>query len=244
LDFLTAAALVFAATFLPLLVGSTIGTLMEGFASKASLATVGVGVLVWLFIDLMSDADLLGVGRGFVGGWAPFALLVGFLTVVIFLVLADWGLGGGGVFPYSVVILAAAAMAFHSAGEGIELGGAFATAGTGALTGPSAVAFLAHKALEGFVISGFLVACAPRPGWKRVALPSLVVGGAATAASALGYFSLAASTLFFAMGAGGAVYMVFRLLPVALGSRDRLRFVAAFCVGFILIYLAALLHAG
>jgi hypothetical protein len=244
LDFLTAAALVFAATFLPLLVGSAIGFLLEGLVSKASLTTIGVGILAWLFIDLMSDADLLGVGRGFDGGWGQLALVVGFLAVVFFLVIADRGMAGAGAFPYSVVLLASVAMAFHSAGEGIELGGAFATAGMRALTGPAAVAFLAHKALEGFVLSGFLVACVPRPGWKSLALPSLVVGGVALASSALGYFSLAASTVFFALGAGGAVYMVFRLLPVSLASKDRLRFVAAFCVGFVLIYLAALLHAG
>jgi hypothetical protein len=244
LDFLTAAALVFAVTFLPLLVGSVIGTLLGGLVSKSSVAAAGAGILAWLFIDLMNDADLLGVGRGFAGGWTPFALVAGFLAIVAFLVLADTGLGAAGAFSYSVVLLATVAMALHSAGEAIELGEAFATTGTGGLVGPSAAAFVAHKALEGFVISGFLVAWAPRPDWKRVAVPSLIVGGVALASSALGYFSLVASTLFFALGAGGAVYMIIRLLPVAMGSNGRLRFVVAFCVGFSLIYLAALLHAG
>lgn len=244
MDFLTSAALVFAVTFLPLLVGSAIGTLLEGLVSKSSLAAAGAGILVWLFIDLVNDADLLGVGRGFAGGWTPLALLVGFLAILAFLVLADKGLGAVGAFPYSAVLLAAVAMALHSAGEAVELGAAFGTTSTEVLVGSSAVAFVAHKALEGFVISGFLVAWAPRPGWKRVTVPSLVVGAVALASSALGYFSLFSSTLFFAMGAGGAVYMMIRLLPVALGSRTRLRLVVAFCVGFTLIYLAALLHAG
>jgi hypothetical protein len=244
LDFLTAAALAFAATFLPLLAGSAIGTLLEGLVSKSSMAAIGVGILTWLFIDLMNDSSLLGVGRGFAGGWMPFGLLAGFLATAALLVLADRGLGAGGALPYSTVLLAAVAMALHSAGEAIELGGAFATAGAGALTGPSVAAFLAHKALEGFVISGFLVAWAPRPGWRRVTIPSLIVGSVALASTALGYFSLVASTVFFASGAGGVVYMVLRLLPVASGSKGRLRFVVAFCTGFFVIYLAALMHAG
>jgi hypothetical protein len=244
LDFLTAAALVFAVTFLPLLVGSAIGILLEGLVSKSSLAAAGLGILVWLFIDLMTDANLLGVGRGFAGGWTSLALFAGFLATVAFLVLADKGMGRDGVFPYSAVLLAGLAMALHSAGEAIEIGGAFATAGTGALVGPSAAAFIAHKALEGVVIASFLVAWASRPDWRHVTIPSLLVGGVALAASALGYFSTVPSTIFFALGAGGAVYMMVRLIPVAIDSKGRLRFVVALCVGFSLIYLAALLHAG
>jgi hypothetical protein len=242
-DILTSVLLAFAATFTPLLIGSFIGIILPERIPKAAMAAAGVGILVWLFIDLMLDADVLDVDKGFVGGLTQVALVLAFLVALGLLIFADKGFLSPGPLPFSVALLAAVALGLHSAGEAMDLGSGFASIGLNEMLGSAAVAFLLHKALEGFMLSSFLIAGVSQPRLRNAGLLSLIVGLMAAVATPLGFYSVLSSTYVLAAGSGGNIYLLLRLTPQALKLDGRGKFVLAFFLGFLLIYLAALLHS-
>ena len=243
MDVLTAMALVLAATFVPLIVGSSVGVLLGGFVDKRIMAALGVGILAWLFIDLMSDAIQLDVAQGFGGGWTQVALVLGFIATFVVLVILDKGFSSPGGLPLVVALLAAVSLGLHSGGEAMDIGSGLASTGLGSMLGSETIAFITHKAIEGLMLSAFLVAGTSKPSLKNAALVSGVVGVMATVVTPLGYFAVLPSTYLLAMASGANVYMLLRLAPQAMGE-DRTKLAVAFCVGFLLIYFAALLHSG
>ncbi|HVP23832.1 MAG TPA: hypothetical protein VMS77_07970 [Conexivisphaerales archaeon] len=244
MDVLTAMALVFASTFVPLIVGSFIGVLLGGSIGKGIVAAIGVGILTWLFVDLMSDAVDLDVAQGFGGGLTQAALVLCFIVAFVALVYLDKGFLNPGGLSFMVAILAAISLGLHSGGEAMDIGDGLAMTGVGSLLGAETIAFVTHKAIEGFMLSAFLVAGTSKPSLKDAVLLSGIVGVMAAVATPFGYFAIIPSTYLLAAASGGDIYMLLRLTPQAMGAGDRTKLAVAFCVGFLMIYFAALLHTG
>jgi hypothetical protein len=242
-DLAASLGLVFAATFAPLAVGSFLGVLFSDRIPKEVIAALGAGVLTWLFFDLTSDAAALGVSSGLEGATTAVPLVVAFVVGFGALVYADKSFMSRGPLPFYVAILASIALGLHSAGEGMDIGNGFATIGLQALLGTAAVAFIIHKVIEGLMLSAFLICGTSRPTLRNAGTMSLVASAMAVAATPLGYFALLSSAWLFALGTGADIYMLLRLLPQTLGSGGRGRLFLWFSVGFVIIYLAALLHA-
>jgi hypothetical protein len=237
--------MVFGAVFVPIAIGGTIGVIIgETTGRKPVMIASAIGILVWLFLDLMSDSSFLDVNRGLEGGWGQVAIFITFVAGLGILVLVDHDFLDSKPAPTYVALLAAVAMGFHSAGEAMELGGALATVGLDVILGLPALSFILHKILEGFVLSAFLVVGVQTPSFKRSMLQSAIVGAFALLAEPLGYLSLFESSYFFAMGAGGTIYMIWRLVFHTSGSDGRTLVLSGFVIGFIFVYLAALLHAA
>jgi hypothetical protein len=177
------------------------------------------------------------------GVWTQVALVGGFVLALFILVEADRGFLSREALPFSVALLATVSLGLHSAGEAIEMGNGFATIGLNEMLGTPAVAFLLHKAVEGFMLSSFIIMGASPPSLKNATLMSFIIGVMATIAAPLGYYSILASTYVLAVASGANVYMMLRLAPQAFSADTRTKVVLAFCIGFLMIYFAALLHS-
>ncbi len=191
----------------------------------------------------MLDADILDEARGFGGGFAQLALVLAFVLAFSLLVLGDGGLLCSTALPYSAALLAALALGLHSAGEAVDIGSGLASVGINELLGSQAAAFLIHKAVEGFMLSSFLVMGVSRPTLRDSAILGAIVGLMAMVATPLGFFSLVPSTYILAAGAGADVYLLLKLAPQALTANSRVKLALFFMVGFLAIYAAALLHS-
>jgi len=149
------------ATFVPIYVGLY---LFSGLRiSPRYLASFGLGILFWYFLDVMNDSVLLDVNSGFSGGLEQLALVSLFLLGLLILVLLDTsGTHGADLESYerallTVPLLFALGIGFHAVAEGLAFGALASATPSGsvieALGGYSpGVSYVLHKLLEGVVI--------------------------------------------------------------------------------------------
>ena len=248
------------ATIAPAFVGLVLVILVGGLLSQRLVAAFALGIFFWFFIDTIQGSSNLLVNQGFTGGFAQVAAVLLF-ALGLLLFAADRGLFmtvGSGI-TLLVPLLAAFALGIHGLGEGSAFGSTAAQTSSssllGAFGGTSAgIAYALHKALEPMMAGALYVAYSkdsPKSlgGTARdiialtlvFALPSIL--GAAT-----GYYLAYDATYLFALGAGTSVYVAFRLarqvfLESTTERKESLKVSLAVLVGFILIYVAALLHS-
>lgn len=258
------------ATFVPLLVGLLLPrTLLRPMGSQFTIWVVGAaaGIMLWFFFDVMGAAAQLGVNQGFGGDFTQVILATMFAVGVTFLFGLDKRLSTKlsavipshqiGPLETGITLTSAAVVAlgigFHAIGEGVYIADAVSYSSTtgiifviGGLW--PGVAYVLHKAMEGFVIGVFGV-LASALSLRRVGIFVLLSGLPMIVGFFIGYLSLVTtsllvldSTYFFALGGAVTVYVEMRLLPIL--SRGGLyASVPAFLLGFYAMYLAALFHS-
>jgi zinc transporter ZupT len=251
-------------TAIPALAGLGLITAVGRWTSPRYVAAFALGIFFWFFVDTIQGSADLDLNAGFAGGVDQAAVVILFVAGILLFFWADRDIfsesertpNRGLVIP----LLAALAIGIHGFGEGTAFGSTAAlTSSTSlfdAFGGVAAgAAYALHKMFEPMMAGALYVAYSRgHPGGAKTrtrdilsmallfVVPSLV--GATT-----GYFISYDATYFFALGTGTSIYVAFRLAKQALeatdahGRRMSLKMSLALILGFILIYLAALLHS-
>jgi zinc transporter ZupT len=250
------------ATALPVLAGLVLITLVGGALSPRFSAAFGIGIFFWFFVDTIQGSSNLLVNEGFAWGTNQIVVVLLFMIGVLAFFSAD-----GRLFSrdpstrrFIVPLLAALALGIHGFGEGSAFGStASQTSSTSILDafgGTSAgVAYSLHKMLEPMMVGALYSAYAR--GFQRSIGKSAVDLLTLTLAFAFpsllgaisGYFVRFDVTFMFALGTGTSIYAMARLAnqvffeSIPAGRGESMKVAVAILAGFILIYLAALLHS-
>ena len=213
-------------------------------ATKAFLASMATGILIFLFWDVMSEAvgpieEALKSGRDGRFAWLSFLLTAGFFVGLMTLVYYDlWMkrrrrrafLGPGaastaefehehhfvGMSPARwLAIFIATGIGLHNFSEGLAIGQS-AAADQISLAVVLIIGFGLHNATEGLGICAPLAGDTERPSWSFLALLGVIGGGPTFLGTLVGQFwvSEAVSIVFFALAAGSILYVVMELLNV------------------------------
>jgi ZIP family zinc transporter len=213
-------------------------------ATKAFLAAVATGVLIFLFWDVLSQAvepieDALTSGRDGTFLWRAALLLGGFTVGLMSLVYYDlWMkrrrrkafLGPGaastaefeqehhftGLSPARwLAVFIAVGIGLHNFSEGLAIGQA-AASNEISLALVLIIGFGLHNATEGLGICAPLTGDRERPTWGFLALLGLIGGGPTFIGTVIGqaWVNESVMILFFALAAGSILYVVMELLNV------------------------------
>jgi zinc transporter, ZIP family len=212
--------------------------------TKAFLASVATGVLVFLLWDVLSEAvspieDALTAGNDGTFLWRAFLLLAGFTIGLMSLVYYDlWMkrrrrkafLGPGaastaefehehhftGMSPARwLATFIAVGIGLHNFSEGLAIGQASASNEL-SLALVLIIGFGLHNATEGLGICAPLTGDRERPSWGFLALLGLIGGGPTFIGTVIGqaWVNESVMILFFALAAGSILYVVMELLNV------------------------------
>jgi ZIP family zinc transporter len=176
-------------------------------------------------------------------------VLIGVVTAPLLLAaLGHWrGTARGSRPGFYVALLIAIGIGLHNLGEGLAIGTSYAT-GEIALGTSLLVGFLLHNTTEGLGIISPLTN--ERPGIWRLLLLGAIAGVPTVLGSWIGGFSYSPiwTTLFFALGAGAIVqviYELFRLFARRGGAALLAPLnVAGLMVGVMIMYVTGLLVVG
>jgi hypothetical protein len=249
-------------TFISAFVGTSIIIFSSKWISPRLLAAFAIGVYLWYFTDTLAGANFLDVNNGLTLSFGLASLV--FLFAIGLLVFL--GLGGNffsrnpagtGVL---VALLAALALGIHGMAEGVDFGfTASQTPRTSLLDAfgglaPS-VSWVIHKMLEPTVAASCYVALTGPKGRNAsgrledaLAL-SVVFVTPAIVGSIAGYFNPIDTTYIYALGLGASVFALVRVGRALYAPEDgsqallSMKVGAAALVGFILIFISALLHS-
>jgi zinc transporter, ZIP family len=212
-------------------------------ATKAFLAAVATGVLLFLLWDVLSEAvapieDALTAGHDGTFLWRALLLLGGFTVGLMSLVYYDlWMkrrrrkafLGPGaastaefeehhftGMSPARwLATFIAVGIGLHNFSEGLAIGQASASNEL-SLALVLIIGFGLHNATEGLGICAPLTGDRERPSWGFLALLGLIGGGPTFIGTVVGqaWVNESVMILFFALAAGSILYVVMELLNV------------------------------
>jgi zinc transporter, ZIP family len=212
-------------------------------ATKAFLAAVATGVLLFLLWDVLSQAvepieGALTAGHDSTFLWRSFLLLGGFTVGLMSLVYYDlWMkrrrrkafLGPGaastaefeehhftGMSPARwLATFIAVGIGLHNFSEGLAIGQASASNEL-SLALVLIIGFGLHNATEGLGICAPLTGDRERPSWGFLALLGLIGGGPTFIGTVIGqaWVNESVMILFFALAAGSILYVVMELLNV------------------------------
>jgi zinc transporter, ZIP family len=213
-------------------------------ATKAFLASIATGILLFLFWDVMTGAvvpveEALEEGHGGRFAWLAFLLGAGFFVGLMTLVYYDvWMkrrrrrafLGPGaastaefehdhhftGMSPARwLAIFIATGIGLHNFSEGLAIGQAAASDEVN-LAIVLIIGFGLHNATEGLGICAPLAGDKEQPSWGFLGLLGLIGGGPTFLGTLLGqvWVSESVSIIFFSLAAGSILYVVMELLNV------------------------------
>ncbi len=249
------------ATLLPALAGLSLMILIGGLTSVRYCAAFAFGIFLWFFVDTLQGSSDLLANSGFSGGVNQVAIVILFAAGALLFFWADGRFSSPTDMPAALVVplLVALALGIHGLGEGSAFGSTAAQTSSSSLLGAfggvtAGIAYALHKLLEPMMVgavylTGFANGQRGRGrSIEDVILLALVFTLPSLAGAAAGYFVSYDATYLFALGAGTSIYGAFRLsravfAGVPQGGREPLKIALATLFGFILIYLAALLHA-
>ena len=214
-------------------------------ATKAFLAAIATGVLIFLFWDVMSGAvgpveTALEQGRGGRFAWLAFLLTAGFFAGLMSLVYYDgWmkrrrrraflGPGAASTAEFEVdqhftgmsparwlAIFIATGIGLHNFSEGLAIGQSAASDQV-SLAIVLIIGFGLHNATEGLGICAPLAGEKERPTWGFLGLLGLIGGGPTFVGTLVGqaWVNESVSIVFFALAAGSILYVVMELLNVS-----------------------------
>jgi ZIP family zinc transporter len=206
----------------------------EGF-----LTGISMGILVYLFFDLMHEAVELTAATNPLS-WVAFlgSLLIGFVGLVAFeqRQQRDNRSGAPRLFlPYMIAL----GMGLHNLGEGLAIGASYAN-GAWVLSWVLVSGFALHNSTEGFAIIGAAGRSAPR--FRDVVLMGFLAGAPTclgTMISALAVSSYL-SIIFYALAAGSLLYVIFSLVTTFYTATRRMQTATGVFTGVSLMYLTAM----
>ena len=245
-DPLTAPAVVFAAAVIPSYIGLLIALAIakrSGNGFNRYAASIASGISFALFFDLVANASGLGLNIASRASITQVVLIASFLVSLLALFALDTRTSNDGSIPSFLAYVIALGIGFHSTAEGIVVGYDVRTTGFSqdAATIMQGLSFALHKAAEGFVIGSFFT--------KQSKLSIGIFAGAIAAlpgvlGALLGSFGVPgiASSYFFAMGAGAAIYIITKLIPVAVSEKNKIVIAIGIALGYLFIYGAGLIH--
>jgi ZIP family zinc transporter len=213
-------------------------------ATKAFMASVATGILIFLLWDVLSGAvgpveEALEDGHGGRFAWLAFLLAGGFFVGLMSLVYYDvWMkrrrrrafLGPGaastaefehdhyftGMSPARwLAVFIATGIGLHNFSEGLAIGQS-AAADEVKLAVVLIIGFGLHNATEGLGICAPLTGDKERPTWGFLGLLGLIGGGPTFIGTVIGqaWVSESVSILFLSLAAGSILYVVMELLNV------------------------------
>jgi ZIP family zinc transporter len=213
-------------------------------STKAFLAAIATGILVFLLWDILSAAvepveTALEDGRGGRFAWLSFLLTAGFVTGLMSLVYYDlWmkrrrrraflGPGAASTAEYErddwftgmsparwLAIFIATGIGLHNFSEGLAIGQSSAADELN-LAIVLIIGFGLHNATEGLGICAPLTGDSERPSWSFLAVLGLIGGAPTFLGTLLGqaWVNEPVSILFLALAAGSILYVVIELLNV------------------------------
>ncbi len=205
------------------------------------LASVAVGILIFLIADVFSDASSLiynGTYYGY-GSNSIYDLVFGSSLAGGFFVLyllESGSLDKSG--PYKLSFMIAIGIGFQNLTEGLVFGALGVSIGLASVTLVVLVGFILQNLTEGFPIMAPFIG---KTGFKKVpVLLFLVIGGIpAVLGSGIGYFynGTVLGLLFDGLAIGAMFYVILPILKMLLSNRDtglgRLAYAGAFA-GFII----------
>jgi zinc transporter, ZIP family len=183
----------------------------------AFLNTIAVGILLFLFVEVMEHAFEPveeAVVDGGPAGLLILILIVGFGAGLMSLVYYARRFLRNGHTAQRLALLIATGIGLHNFSEGLAIGSS-AQAGAMALALTLIVGFGLHNATEGFGIAAPLAA-EKKANWGLLTLCGLVAGGPTFLGTIVGYSyaSEVLSLLFLALAGGAILYVVGELLVV------------------------------
>jgi hypothetical protein len=252
-----------ASTCISALLGLLFALLVVKYLKLGYFLAFSLGVLSWVFVDVIGDSGNLDVNASFSGGWeqviivALFALgLAGFIALDRSTFSPDDGQDSGFLIP----LLIAVAIGIHGLGEGSAFADVAATTPITSLVtafgGEAAgAAYVLHKFLESMAIGAcWLMYLEGRPSGvplriRGVALLTLAFTVPSIVAMGTGYYIAWDSSYFYALGTGSLLYALLKLAgPLftthrAQGHNASLKTGAWLLAGLLCVYVAALLHS-
>jgi ZIP family zinc transporter len=231
---------------------------------KAFLSAVAIGILLFLFWDVLTASVEEVQGALKEGNDARFLGLVTLLTVgfavgLLSLVVYDgWlkrrrrhallGPGAASIAEYEVerhvvsmsqpqwlAVYIAIGIGLHNFAEGLAIGQS-AAAGELSLALALVIGFGLHNATEGFGIVAPLTGGRQVPSWTFLAALGLVGGGPTFLGTLVGqaWVSSAVSVLFLALAAGSILFVVVELIAVCVRMTAKEILLAGIFVGLVL----------
>ncbi len=230
---------------LTIFLGLPVGRLRNAPAAlRAFLNAVATGVLLFLFVDIVSHAqdpvehaldEATGGGSWLSFIWLAFVLVVGFGAGLFSLVYYErWmdrrprlspGPGAVAATPtllrlgspsHRLAVLIATGIGLHNFAEGLAIGQS-AASGDLSLALLLVIGFGLHNATEGFGIVAPLAAEDDRPSWAFLSALGVIGGGPTFAGTIIGQ-SVVNDTMylaFLALAAGSILYVIVQLLGMA-----------------------------
>ena len=228
---------------------------------RALLSSVAAGILLFLFFDVMKNADASiaaqipaqGGGSGTLAVAYTIILLVGwtvgFLSLAAFeKVYAERVLAPARrkdlaepppaaltLDPILISTMIAVGIGLHNFSEGLAIGAAYA-GGAVAVGTVLVIGFAAHNSTEGFGILGPGLMAGRRYSARRLLALGAVGGGPTLLGTVVGsvLFSTALSVLFFGLAAGAIVYVVLQMVRPLLAPATRTTVWYGVVTGFVL----------
>ncbi len=185
----------------------------------------------WYFLDIMAASTFLGINQGLTNATLllVFLFLLGFLATIM---LEPSSMSNKFYDP------------MHGIGEGIAIGSILSSATDPivAVGGPlSAASFVIHKGLEAFIVSALAVGAGKY--YSHIWAAGLIVGIPTIAGAIAGYVFAPNDTIFFALGAGGTLWLLSTLFAKSMTLPSRFKWSMALVAGVMLMFLAGILHS-
>ena len=237
-------ALGFIAGVFPVYLGIVVALVLGKVLPRAwegALIGVAIGVLVYLFFDLMHESVELTGARDSVS-WLVFLGSLGTSFVGLVAIERNQVIGSSNratsrvaSLPYMIAI----GMGLHNLGEGLAIGASYAH-GEWVLSALLVAGFALHNGTEGFGIVG---AAGKTPvSWNDVFWLGLIAGGPTCLGTMLSGQGLSAylTIVCYTLAAGSLLYVVFSLITLSYTATRRLQVAAGVFAGISFMYITAM----
>ncbi|MCI4340360.1 MAG: zinc permease [Thermoplasmata archaeon] len=228
--------------------------------TRAALSAFAAGVLVFIFYDVVSQAnslvvDQLGNGAGNFFGYASVLLVgtaFGMTSLIAFEIwftrrararaeVPESSVERFILDPKTLATLVAVGIGLHNFSEGLAIGTSYAAGALG-LGAVLVIGFAIHNSTEGFGILGPGMMAGTRFSVARLLGLGLVGGGPTLVGTIVGSLFNAplVSILFYGLAAGAILYVVMQMARPMLGPETRNVALLGIMAGFVLGYVTDL----